>query len=111
MQPGDWVVDLVGCAGVLALWGLGLRRRLIDRTFWRGFLFIGIATFIGWFTLDPHIRKYTPPVMLLALTFYTAQFLGMYLYAFRSDDLWDSKEQASADKVTATNDPPRRRGV
>ena len=109
MAPRDWIWDLVNCVGVLALWGIGLRRRLVSRMFWRCFLFIYVTTHvIEFFMPDPRLRDYPPA--LIAFVFvavYTPYYLGMYLYAFRSDNLWDSKEQARTNRVTTSNGDPR----
>src|SRR5437016_6690267 len=78
MAPRDWIWDLLNCVGVLALWGIGLRRRLVSRMFWRCFLFIYVTTHvIEFFMPDPRLRDYPPA--LIALVFvavYTPYYLG-----------------------------------
>jgi hypothetical protein len=92
MSASDWIRDLSNCIGVLALWGLGLRCRILNRQIWQYFLLLDIGVFVFFALIpQPEIQKF--PLALLALI-YTPYYLGMYTYAFRSDDLWHHREQA-----------------
>ena len=79
------------CIGVLPLWGLGLQRKLLNERFWRLFFLVDAVLFVvAQITIDdPATHKYPLALILsLIVLIFTPNFIGIYLYAFRSDKLW-----------------------
>jgi len=95
MSVPEWIRGLVLCIGVLALWGLGFRWRLFNRSFWRYFLVLDIGTcIIEVLTPEANVRSHSPGLVVFLIMIYTPYYLGMYQYGFRSDDIWRSESRA-----------------
>jgi hypothetical protein len=100
----DFIQVVVNGIGAIAIWGLGLRKRVLWQKLWRlifGFdLLILFLTWIfpGSTKQERHIISEIYIVLVLALPYYS----GMFIYAFRSRAIWHPGE------VNPSNNLPER---
>jgi hypothetical protein len=80
-----------GILGLLALWALGLEKRIFQQLFWRLFFFIDasvclLAVIFG--------REYDLPLLWCVVLYVVSAavtlpyYIGLFIYAFRSKHIW-----------------------
>lgn len=85
----------VNILSLLVFWGLGLQKRIFRRFFWRIFFFIDALVFV---VLIIFGRKYDFPLLwciiiwLIIAIVYVPYYIGMFIYAFRSKQIWGQAE-------------------
>jgi hypothetical protein len=85
--------------GLLAFWGLGLQKRVFQQLLWRLFFFIDASIFVLGMIFG---KKYDVP-LLWCVIFYLVlaavtvpYYIGMFIYAFRSKQIWEETGQNSS---------------
>jgi hypothetical protein len=94
----EWIGNFALCFGLLGLWGLGLRRRILRRRIWQCLFVVNTGILIvSAFTNQIKIQECAP---LLVVAYVAVIFVpycaGMYLYGFRSDDIWRGQSPPKA---------------
>ncbi|MFC1824287.1 hypothetical protein ACFL9T_16375 [Thermodesulfobacteriota bacterium] len=95
------VIDLaVSVIGVIGLFGLAYSKRMLSVDFWKFFFYIAfLETIIYTFVLPYfNVPLYGEPSSINVYAFIEIAFgipflLGLYVYAFRRDVLWEDSEQ------------------
>jgi hypothetical protein len=89
----------VSIVGLLAFWGLGLQKRIFQKVFWRLFLFVDASIL---FLCMISGKKHELPVLVCVIVYLVIAavtipyYIGMFIYAFRSKQIWGETEHRSS---------------
>lgn len=85
----------VDILGLLALWGLGLQKRIFQQFFWQLFIFIKASLLILYMVFS---KNYDLPLLWWIMIFFVdaivtlPYYIGLFIYAFCSRQIWEGVE-------------------
>ncbi len=90
MSPLQYTQTAMNGVGILAVWGLGIRIRVIREMFWRTFIVVDVVIYFVNLIMLGASRSHPPLLWVVVVTvaIYVPYYSGMYIYAFRSRIIW-----------------------
>jgi hypothetical protein len=89
-------VDIIG---LLALWGLGLQRPIFQNIFWCLFFFVNLIIDVSCVIFGQRYELSLLWCLILYLVFLTVAvpyYIGIFIYAFRSKQIWKKEQDEPA---------------
>lgn len=92
--PGTFV-SATNVFGLIALWGLGLQRRFLERRFWLCFFVIDVAATVLQIFFGRAYYIIPPVIVATAWSMQILYHIGIFAYAFCSKHIWQSSGKHS----------------
>jgi len=98
MDPQESIsfIESLDCSltmlGIISLYGLGLKKKIITHNFWKVYFFINLFIMVLDIIFQDEFKYRIPPwLSLICWLIPTFYFIGMFVYAFRSPHIWGAK--------------------
>ena len=105
---------VITAIGLIAIWGLALRKRIFNQKFWRIFFFIDLFFyFLIWQTSktpDLEIKILVSWFIFITVVIYIPYYIALFIYAFRSVNIW-KPDKLSEGKTNHTLQQTEARGA
>ena len=92
-----WLSKCILAISLLGLFAFSYRKLFLSSVFWKGWFFLHLAREI--FEMYTHRDQAPWPVWILGIAHASPTYFALFLYAFRSDDMWNVGEGVGPQNV------------